>query len=242
MRALALAVLLVSITGSGCVAELVGPGELTSQQFACEVLTNDRVRIQVLVEDATALSEAGVAPLRAELQRVAADGLPGGRDVDVRFDTRRAQGAWTDSRLADEAQRVPVLQAGTVTARVYWLQSHEEPHRTLANVGPGIVAVFEEPVWRAAAARNASADDVAAVVLLHAFGHALGVVNDGIPVVERSIGNREGPPKHDWDPASVMSVHWHHADTMQWTEGTAPAWPASAHADWAFAAREGVCA
>jgi hypothetical protein len=84
------------------------------------------------------------------------------------------------------------------------------------RLGPGAIAVSEAAILQGALRLNVSAPDVARAVLMHYAGHALGVVNDGIPIQDPNLQEREGPANHEPDPASVMHVGWHQASTMTW--------------------------
>jgi hypothetical protein len=79
-------------------------------------------------------------------------------------------------------------------------------------------------------------------VLLHHLGHALGLVNRGIPVQDPALHEREGPPGHEPDPASVLAAGWDRASTMEWAPGaTYTRYSVGAVSDWQ-GARSGVCA
>jgi hypothetical protein len=149
-------------------------------------------------------------------------------------------GGWDQAKLAAEAG--PFLRQRTVTLRVLWVGSLAEPATGMV-AGPGTVVVALDSVAAGAQRTGHPVDAAAFAVLLHQVGHALGATNQGVPVQDPDIQEREGPAGHDRDAAAVLNAAWDDARTMAWAgNATYDRFGAADLADWAAARRPGgVC-
>jgi hypothetical protein len=228
---------------SGCFAALI---ELPSEShfgFACRVLDPreaDDVIVQVWRGEGVEM----------DLQRPAAiliDALANatGRSIqDFTYTHRHGpdppRGSWNQTSLtawslerAPEARGPAILRIVVVDA---WLTSGD-------RLGPGAVVVSQAAAMAGAAQTGRSPTEVAGALFMHYAGHALGVVNDGIPVQDPNLQDREGPANHEPDPRSVMHEGWHSAATMAWPPGAGPLrYSDGVRQDWQAAVNGGVCA
>ena len=231
---------------SGCLQGLPGGGPATTLAFTCAVL--DPVQSDLVVVEWWTGQDASVPEAWAGVAERVAEALGNatGRPLAFRAITREGpappEGGWNRTSLAEWAGSQPTLRSRAATLRILWQPG--EGNATGAPLSAGTVLLFREPV-RAAAARLARPEpEVALAVALHHAGHALGLVNAGVPVQERDIQEREGPAQHDRDPASVLHAGWEDARTALWAaNATYDRYPSSAAADWRAArAPGGVCA
>ncbi len=214
MRALLVAVAL-SLVLSGCVAELLAPPATTVLSFACAVL--DPVRAQAVVLESWGAmpgSPEAVAALRDELVRLT--GRPA-EAVTVRVqDEPEFPGAVADAAgVVAWGREHAFLEGDSVVFAILWLPSLGG-NATGAS-GPGVVAVAADAAEALAGRLGRPPAEVARVLLLHHAGHALGLVNRGVPVQDPTIQDREGSPGHEPDPASVMNGGWEDARTASWS-------------------------
>ncbi len=186
MRALAV---LVALLLSGCVTELLGSPESTARGLACEVIdgeTSVRVLHHGSVPDIDAPTAAWIGQMRS-----IAD------DDGSRFSW--GIGAAPQEPFDDWLVSLPVL-GRSVTLHVIWLTELEGD--VVQVLMPGIVGINVTAATQA---------DVQAL-LFHGLGHALGVVNLGIPLHDTNGTLREVPPGHT--AHGPLSARWHHEDTF----------------------------
>ncbi|MGB0651930.1 MAG: hypothetical protein ACPGQL_01915 [Thermoplasmatota archaeon] len=231
-----LAALLLAVGGAGCLQDWIAPAEATQRTVACAFLDPaafTTVEVTLWAPEggpgdlaATALQDALVALTDATdrpwstlaVERRALPDLPGaGDDNEALLD-------WSnelDARIDGDLLRLDLL----------W-QAHDAPVEGGYVLAPGILVVDG-----AAAASAPDTTRAASGLLRHLLGHALGAVNDGVPMQH----NHEGAAKHDDDPDSVMHVSWHQPAAKP---ADAPlSYSDAILADWAAAAGpEGVCA
>ncbi|MEK6975308.1 MAG: hypothetical protein AABY18_03090 [Candidatus Thermoplasmatota archaeon] len=241
-----LGVLAVAVLSAGCLTEILPGPPVSTLAFACAAIDPvavGRLRIVSYTDDRVDLATTGLMDaLTARIAEVS------GRNVSAISRLERPappepEHGWNENRLAEWVRNEPFLGRGQVTLRVLWLTTFGDGTQTAMVPAPGAVVLSQEAIITGAARLDRAPEDVALAVLLHVTGHALGVTNRGMPVQDPELQEREGPPGHDADPASVLAVGWDDARTMAWAaNATYDHHPAAALADWQ-AAREpgGVC-
>lgn len=242
----ALALLVTATALSGCFSDILPAGPLTKLEFICAVLDPDeaeRVVVHAWVgEDVDLAFRDADRALLAEIERI---GAREGDEVTLRVEDGPAapRRGWNETSLREWWVDRPFASGNEVHLHVLWVHSLGGGLASLTPA-PGLVAVAQDAVREGAERMGRPEAEVARAVLLHAAGHALGAVNQGVPVQDTDLQEREGPPGHDPDPASVLHAGWEDAATMEWAaNATYSAFPAYLHADWDAAVREGgVCA
>jgi hypothetical protein len=234
---------LLPLLTAGCFqAILQAPGSSTLG-FTCALM--DPVQADGVVVESWLDPRSGmdVRPLAEGLLPVLANlsGRPSSA-FSVRHEVGPAPpaGGWNRTNLAGAASSF--IHGRTVVLRIQWVESMAEEATGLV-AGPGNVVVALDSVQAAASRLGRPPATVAFAVLLHQVGHALGATNQGIPIQDPDIQEREGPPGHDKDPASVLNAAWDDARTATWSDNsTYDRFPAPDLADWAAArAPGGVC-
>ncbi len=230
----------------GCFSEILAPPPRTTLDFTCAILDPEmeRITIQSWLEEGVSVDRgAALGALVLELQRITS--RQAGDFTFSDHDLTDQGGAWTATKLREWADAQYFQRRGEVFLRVLWLNDLGDGADVAGVVaGPGAVAVSEAAILAAAQRLAQPSDVIARVVLLHEAGHALGVINQGIPVQDPEIQVREGPAGHEPDPASVMASGWDDARSMTWAENaTYDSYSPALIGDWS-AAREpgGVCA
>lgn len=236
----------LAVAVPGCFSEILPQPPVSTLAFACAAIdpaTMPHLRVLTYVGDDVGLQvEAATDVLEAALFNVS--GRPPEGISRATLDApAEPKGGWNESRLAAWVRDQPFVGRGQVTLRVLWVPELSDAHRTGMVPAPGAVVVSQAAVAEAAAATGHTRLEVATAVLLHYVGHALGATNRGIPVQDPDLQEREGPPGHDADPASVLAAGWEDARTVQWAaNATYDHWPDAALADWQAARGEhGVC-
>jgi hypothetical protein len=244
MRWAGAGVLLVPLLLSGCFQAILREGPRSTLDFTCALM--DSVQDDRIVVESWRAAEVdlNVTPILRHLVAILANLTgrdPGLFSVDERAGPDVPPGGWNRSRLAQAAG--PYLRQRTVTLAVFWVASVGEWGPTGFLVAPGTVAVAMDNVAAGSARIGRPVAAVAQAVLLHEVGHALGQTNQGIPVQDPDIQDREGPPGHDRDPASVLHDAWDDAFKLAWAgNATYDGYPAPDLADWAAARSPGgVC-
>lgn len=239
-RLVAVAVLL-SLLASGCLAaEFLAPETETARSFSCAVLTADAYPFMVVRIGKETGVRSSVAGPATHLRTVLSEHSE--KDVldielEIEADVVPPEGGWSEAAFAARAQLFSFQEdRRTVALEVLWIQAGLGGI-TGKVLAPGMVVVSQDAIRAKASQAGAPLEATAIAVLLHQVGHALGQVNDGIPMV----ADHEGSPKHDSDHASVMHEAWHDAATVP--EGPPPqGYGADAVADWQTAIGEGgVC-
>ena len=241
-----LAAFTVAVASAGCFSEIL-PGEpVSTLAFACAAIDpvdTPRMRLVSYTEDDVEIPTA--APMGVLAARMA---NVSGRDPTLisvlpREAPPAPEDGWNDGRLAAWVRDEPFLGRGQVTLRVLWLATFDGGTQTGFVPAPGAVVLSQEAIAAGAVRVNRTAEEVATAVLLHFTGHALGATNRGIPVQDPALQDREGPPGHDADPASVLAVGWDDARTMAWAaNATYDHYPDAVLADWQAAkVPGGVC-
>jgi hypothetical protein len=236
-------VLLVALALSGCFSEIL-PGPTTRLAFACAVLDREsapRILLESWVAPDVDLPVVAIEEdLMAELRLLVEPGNEVARE-ERRMDEPPAD--WTPASVRKWLASEAILRLNTVRFHVVWAPELPDDATNQA-VLPGVVVLSVQAIRDGAARLDRSEGEVARAVLLHAAGHALGAVNQGIPVQDPDLQVREGPPGHDPDPTSVMHAGWDSPATMRWAaNATYDRYPDAVRADWAAAvAPGGVCA
>jgi hypothetical protein len=246
VRPTALAALVVAVASAGCLSEILPDEPVSTLAFACaaiDPIVAPDLRIVSYTEDGIDIpTAAAIGVLADRLANVS------GRDATFisvlqREAPEAPDSGWNDSRLTAWVRDEPFLGRGQVTLRVLWLGTYGDGTHAGLVPAPGAVVLSQEAIVTGAERLGRTTEEVATAVLLHFTGHALGATNRGIPVQDPALQDREGPPGHDADPASVMAVGWDDARTMAWAaNATYDHYPDAVLADW-HAAREpgGVC-
>lgn len=238
------ALLALALVLPGCFSQILPAGPATRLEFACAVL-DPGVADQVVIEswterDVDLATRPALAALAAELGGIG----DRGSGVVLRVEDGRVappRGGWDDASLRAWLEDRPFRASADPRLHVLWAATLGGP--SSAVVDPGLVAVAQDAVRAGAGRLGVGEAEVARAVLLHAAGHALGAVNQGVPVQDPDLQEREGPPGHDPDPASVLHAGWEDPAAMAWApNATYDAYPARLHADWeAAVAPGGVC-
>lgn len=246
VRSLSLAVVVaLCIALSGCFQgfqEIVQSGPQSTRAFTCAVLSEapmQDLRIEVLVDDAVDFSP--VAPVD-RLRTVLGEHTGKVRDnIQVRIQSleETPEDGWTDDGWEEALRGHTYAESSdTVVLRVYWLAALPAPW-TGDVPAPGVVALDHQALGQKAETLGWDMDTTATALLLHHVGHALGVVNRGVPMQE----NHEGTPQHSSDPGSVMHASWDDPlDATVAPNGTYDDYGAAVVADWdAARTDERVC-
>ena len=237
-----LAFLAAALSLSGCFADLLVQGPMTTRNFACFVLDPEGPPLEIVVQAESESAYDPVVPataLEQELVRVSGR-EPGSIGRSFLHGPAAPEGGWTQESL-DAWAATQVVEEADLRLHVLWAQEADLLAPSGARLAPGVVVVVHEEVVLGAERLERPVDEVAAWVLMHQVGHALGQVNDGVPVQDPDLAKRENPPKHDPSPGSVMHTGWHAAATMP-RNVTEPMYPEAALEDWdAARAPGGVC-
>src|ERR1041385_4246989 len=236
---LAVAALAAVALTAGCFDEVfpVPPG--TGMAFICAVLDRHdakTVALQSWVGKGVDLErQPALDALRAQVEA-----MSGRDDAHVKFTNRTGppepKAGWNESTVQTWSLGEPYQVRSLVNLRILWVDSLGDGNLTGMAPAPGTIALSQLGIERGAAHLGIDEATTARIVLLHFAGHALGVVNQGIPVQDPDLQEREGPASHEPDPASVMNVGWEDARTMTWApNATYDAYSAPLHADWAAA-------
>lgn len=235
-RVLAVALLLPLL--GGCIADIIAPPQDTTRNFACGVLNPERYdRFDLIL-----LEEHGMALDLLPALGVLADRLDQHtprqlNSIYMLRDSLPEARSWTPDELLEAYGGEGFTTRGRILLHVMIVERIDDVAEVGVILQPGLVA------FSAAAIRNASAElgvprgDLVPWVVLHYAGHALGVVNAGIPMQE----NHEGLPKHEADPDSVMHHTWHNPSTRPSVPPGLPDYSPAVVDDWQ-ASVGGVCA
>lgn len=203
---------------SGCVSELLGAEAQTTRNVACAVLSEARSPEAVVVVHGTGL-EGAVAGLLSEWTNAT-----GRTSFVVRWMPVPSL------PLEELVRTLPGLEEDVALQVVVVPDLPDDATGVLAR--PGLVAISQ-------AALDAGAP--AGPLLLHFAGHAIGLVNAGVPLSTTSTAAREAPMHHEPSPQSVMHVGWHHIGTMPKTSAAYNRYSDALRDDMSAAAT-GVCA
>ncbi len=229
--------LLLPLTLGGCIAEIIAPAQDTTRSFACGAINPtrfDRMDLVLLEEQGMALDLMPSLGLLAD--RLAQHTA---RELDTLYMLRddAPEGPWTLDDLRAEFEAMDFTTRGRIVFRAVILEQIEGLDDVAVLLRPGTIAVSAANLRAAAMALDTPREQLAEWVVLHFAGHALGVVNDGIPMRE----NHEGLPKHEADRDSVMHPSWHDPSSRAHVPAGRPNYSASVVADWQGAIQE-VCA
>lgn len=204
---LAVACLLVAgVATGGCLGSGglfgggVGPRDyLSSKDYTTWVIEVDTVQ-------GMSPSTGALDLLRSRLNEVA--DKPGG--IDVRqSDTLAARGGtWSTRDVVDISSSSRDVRTGgkTVATHLLFLDGRYEQEGVIGiAIGHGTIAIFSQTIQESCTVLNGcltGTDSVFRAVLVHEFGHAMGLVDNGVKMVEP----HEDPdhPGHSDNQASVM--------------------------------------
>jgi hypothetical protein len=204
--ALALLTLTVAVSASGCLGSggLFGGGisprdYLSSSDYTTWVIEVDSVQGQ-------APSSGALDLLRSRLLEVA--DKPGGIEVRQSETLDSRGGTWSSRDIVDlDAATQDVKTGGkTVVTHLLFLDGRFETDNVIGvAIGHGTIAIFSETIRDSCTPLNgclSGTDSVFRAVLVHEFGHAMGLVDNGIPMVRP----HEDPdhPAHSDNDGSVM--------------------------------------
>ncbi len=201
------------VASSGCITELLTTPERTERVFACSFLTasvDASVRIRVDVEPGLEPEEALQAVTLLVSNLSMGLGVDDGRfQIQTRSGPAVPKGGWSEDRLTSAYRDHDFLVSrNVVELRVAWVTSLGDLNATGAVLGPGVVAVSFGAAQEIASPDGLDHVPVAASILMHYVGHALGLVNGAIPM----LVDREGEFNHDLDRDSVLHPSWHHVE------------------------------
>lgn len=229
---------------SGCLAnEFLAPIDETARTFSCAVLSDgDYPALLVRVEKDPAVRYSVAGPV-GHLREVVANHSEKALEaieLEIRVGFVPPEGGWTEEALADQAERHSFKAGRNVVVLTIWWTEGPLGAGTGTVLAPGLVVLAQDAITAKAAATGFPGEGVARAVLLHHVGHALGQVNDGIPMQQ----DHEGSAKHGSDITSVMHPTWHDAGPFPEPLAAPPEeYPAAVAVDWAAARAEGgVCA
>ncbi len=238
--------LLASVALGGCVGELLTEEEATVRTFACAVLDETDARPVLLgLHRERGVQRVPVGALGALADHLADAGFAArDRYAVVESTLLEEPGPWTPEVLQAWAQEAVVLDAEAVRLHVLWVDDFADGEgTTVLHVAPGVVAVSETAVQEGAERLGRSEDFLARVLLYHVVGHALGAVNQGIPLNGTDPTSQEGMPGHESSPESVMHHGWERVTTLPRTDAPYDAYSGDVLDDWrAAVAPTGVCA
>lgn len=199
MACLSVAVLVGGCLGNnGLFGGGVGPRDyLSSKDYTTWIIEVDSIQGQ-------APSTGALDLLRSRLEEVA--DKPGGIEVRQSDTLASRGGVWSTRDILDfDASTKDVRTGGkTVATHLLFLDGRFETDDVIGvAIGHGTIAIFSQTIQEACGALCLTGtDSVFRAVLVHEFGHAMGLVNNGIPMVDP----HEDPdhPGHSSNQASVM--------------------------------------
>lgn len=233
---LLLTLVIAPVALAGCVTELLGPEEATVRTTSCAALRPDEYADLRLT-----FHEAVRAPVDGWVWLDAFGDVAGREDQAMHFRKVTGpdhDGPWRPEALEGWWSDEDVFDRGRLSLHVLW--APELAGDAVQLWAPGIVAIDASAVGSGAAATDLTESEVGLALLFHGLGHGLGVVNAGIPLHGPDIVGREEPQHHEPEPASVMNIGWHRAETMP--GNVTSAYSAGIVTDWQRATQEGgVC-
>ncbi len=196
----------VALLLSGCVTELLSTSQVTARTLACEVFDGE-TSVRIIHHGEVPEIDAPMAAWITEIRTVTGESgkrFSWGQGADPAGDLD----LWLDDQVVDGRD---------IRLRVVWLAQLDGD--VVQVLRPGIVGIN---VTAGAEATHA--------LLFHGLGHALGVVNLGVPLHDVNGTTRESPPGH---AGGAMSVRWHRAEdfpsnaTVGYDEATTMDWKAA---------------
>lgn len=216
MRATLPAVLLLAtLASAGCFSELVGRSDGPGPRDYLSSATYDRLVIEIDTVEGMDPPVAALDTLRARLVEVV--DKPAG--VELRKDeTLRPRGSpWTDDAVlaASSSNRDIKTDGDTVVIHLLFVDNEYADGRVLGAtysakrgntvVSTGPVVIFSEAIEEVCSnplALCLNPTNYWTAVLVHEFGHALGLVDNGIPM--QTDHQDEAHPGHSSNQQSVM--------------------------------------
>ncbi|HLF16876.1 MAG TPA: hypothetical protein VI796_05540 [Candidatus Thermoplasmatota archaeon] len=224
MRA-ACGLLLAMLALPGCLdgflgEESVGPRDyLRDSTYTRWVIEMDYVEGERPSDDVLNLLQQRMAALAHKPDGVAVER---GDELDATGDV------WTAESLRELSRDHRTVDTGgsTVATHVLFLDgSYTDEDALGVTLGHGLVAIFSERVREVCPALAVppclyTAEDILRAVVVHEFGHVLGLVNNGVPM--QTDHEDEGHPGHSDSPDSVMYWAVETADVLQRLSGGLP--------------------
>lgn len=221
MRATLPAVLLLAtLASAGCFSELVGRSDGPGPRDYLSSAKYDRLIIEIDTVEGMDPPVAALDTLRARLVEVV--DKPAG--VELRKDeTLRPRGSpWTDDAVlaASSSNRDIKTDGDTVVIHLLFVDNEYADGRVLGAtysakrgdnvVSTGPIVIFSETIKDAACPPPLGVcffeQQTWTAVLVHEFGHALGLVNNGIPMVTPHEANECGGQPDRGHSSSTSSV------------------------------------
>lgn len=223
VRPVLVAFVLASTLLVGCVTELLEDEQTTVRTVSCAVLDPTAQPVLLSLHREAGGRRVPLDALWAVAHELEGRGFGDGRFSAVESDLLEHDGAWTVDELASWAADAEVLGADAVRLHVLWVGAFDDADQvhTVRVVAPGVVAVSEAAVQAGAERSGRSETFLARALLFHVVGHALGAVNQGIPLNGTDPAAQEGPAGHEPDPDSVMNVAWERVTTLPPAGGNA---------------------
>ncbi len=180
-------VAVIALLLSGCVTELLATPSLDARGLACQAFDGE-TKVRII--------HHGDGP---PIDDMSADWIV---DVSRVLGEDGSRFSWSTGSSPKEPLDAWVADLGvmgkTLRLHVVWLPDLDGD--TVAVLAPGVVGI-----------NTTAADPVSARGLLfHGLGHALGVVNMGVPLHDADGPSREAPAGHM--PGTAMSNAWHRVE------------------------------
>ncbi len=232
MRLLLAAVLVLSFTLSGCLKGLTGSDAPGPRDFVSSK-DYDKWVIEVDTVQGMAPPASAMSLLKQRLDSVASK--PGGIELRTDDALPARGGTWTDKDLQAYSRAHLDAKTGGDTAVLHLLFVDGEYSRgevlgvTFLSsrggnvVSSGPVIIFSDAIRNACAnplALCTNPDPVFGPVLVHEFGHAMGLVNSGAPM--KVDHEDEANPGHSSSRSSVMYYAVERVDVLSQFTGTIP--------------------
>lgn len=207
MRAILLASLVVLAgSTSGCLREVFGQGSSPYDY----VRDSDYGRWVIEVDSVAGQepSSAALSFLKNRLTPVVEK--PDGIDFETGGSIQAGRSPWTKEEVlaASDQFQDRHTKGNTVVTHLLFLDGRYESANVLGvTIGYRTIAIFPQTIAGACSVLNAcffAEEDILNAVLVHEFGHAIGLVNRGIPMVQDHEDSAS--PGHSDNPGSVMTA------------------------------------
>lgn len=202
------AVVVGATSGAGCLDSFV-PGRAAALDFLrADSFTSLVIEIDHADGAAPDGSATSLLKQRAEERLRKPDGIT---LQTAKIDSSKDRWSLSDIRAAEDQHRDTRPAAGRMSLYVIYLDGEfaEDGNVLGVHYGPTSVALFKDRIQSGSLA-GLSSRDAERSVLIHEFGHVIGLVDNGIPMVKDHEDNEH--PKHSSNSNSVM---YHAVETSE---------------------------